>query len=575
MKKNNSPEKSMENKAVIQILATSDLHGKFYPWDYALNRESTCGSMAQLSTAISAFRNEGTLLVDAGDTIQDNFADVFFEMEDEIHPMVQAINALNYDIWTPGNHDYNYGMDIVRKTVRDVNAKVLTGNVFDEANRPVADGFTIVEKNGIRIAVIGMVTPNIKRWDAVNLAECTVTDPLAETRRIIESIQGQYDVLVGVFHMGINNEYGVSNSGVTDICNACPEFDVVVSSHEHALIPHKIINGVLVVQNKAGAETMAAISIDLTRGKNSWKVVNKSSESIEVGGYKADTRILQLLELSDSFARNKAEEVIGTLEGTPLVPPNEIEAIPIAFLQDTPLINLINAVQMYYTSAPISASSLCSMDANMFPGNIRKCDMALIYKYTNTLFKIHMTGAQLKKYMEWCARFYNMFELGDLTVSFNPSVPTFNYDFFDGVNYRINISQPHDHRIEGLSWPDGTPVRDEDEFDVAVNNYRANSQLLVPGEIYEADDMPTLVEMDVRGDLGGIRELIGDYIVNAKKGTISPDNNVNWELIGYKWDDSLHKKVVELCKSGGITIIASDNGRTPNVRSIKESDIRE
>lgn len=254
-------EEAPETKT-FRIIGTSDLHGKFVPWDYALNTESLSGSVAQLANAIAEYRTEDTLLIDAGDTIQDNSSDIFIQDED-VHPMIQALNYLNYDVWVTGNHEYNYGMDITKKAIADFNGKALVGNVYDENGDPIADGYTIIEKDGIRFAIIGMVTPNITRWDNVNLADCTVTDPLEETRKIIEAIDGQYDVLIGDFHMGIENEYGVANSGVTDICNACPEFDVMLSSHEHAQIPSMDINGVLVVQNKYMAATMSVIDLTL------------------------------------------------------------------------------------------------------------------------------------------------------------------------------------------------------------------------------------------------------------------------------------------------------------------------
>ena len=126
---------------MIRIIGTSDLHGKFVPWDYALNQESLSGSLAQLSTAIQEYRTENTLLMDAGDTIQDNSAEIFLS-GDDVHPMVQAINALNYDVWVTGNHDYNYGMEITKKTIADLDCKVLTGNVYDKKGERIADGCT-------------------------------------------------------------------------------------------------------------------------------------------------------------------------------------------------------------------------------------------------------------------------------------------------------------------------------------------------------------------------------------------------------------------------------------------------
>ena len=185
----------------------------------------------------------------------------------------------------------------------------------------------------------------------------------------------------------------------------------------------------------------------------------------------------------------------------------------------------------------------------------------------------YMNGAQLKKYMEWSAAYYNTWKPGDLTISFTPGIPAYNYDMFAGVNYEINIANEPGSRIENLTWPDGTPVADDDEFDIAVNNYRAASQLLAPGVIYEDGDMPTLLEKDVRGDIGGVRELIRDYIVNVKGGTIIPACDANWRIIGNDWDGDLRRKAVELLADGKLTIPTSEDGRTPNVKTITEEDV--
>ena len=534
-------EESVEEQETrtVRIIATSDLHGKFCPWDYALNAESTSGSMAQLATAIAKYRTEDTILVDAGDTIQANSAEIFLGSED-VHPMVRAMNALKYDVWVTGNHEYNFGIDTIKKTIADLNCKALTGNVYDRDGNPIADGYTILEQNGVRIAVIGMVTPNIARWDASNLQGCNVTDPLEETE----------------------NEYGLANSGVRDVLTKCPEFDVMVSSHEHTLIPSMDINGVLVVQNKFQAQTMSVIdltlekdsrnvkSADTDRSSEGWKLTSKSAESVTVADYEADPAMMELLAKYDARAREDAEEVIGRLEGGSLVPEgtesenaergssdsnnpeNGSEPIPAALTQDTALIDLINIVQMHYTGAAVSASALSGEGTNLKPGDIRKCDTAQIYKFSNTLYKLHMNGAQLKKYMEWSTGYFKTAEPGDTAVSINEDFPTYNYYMFAGVNYDVNLSREQGSRIENLTWPDGTPVRDEDEFDIAVNNYCANSQLLVPGVIYEdGEQLPVLMEMDVHGEIGGIRELILDYIRNVKGGVIHPECDQNWKIV--------------------------------------------
>ena len=183
----------------LQILATSDTHGKFDPWDYAANKADASGSVAQQATAIKQCRTRNTLVVDAGDTIQANSAELF--LNDDLHPMVAAMNAIGYDIWTTGNHEYNYGMDVLKKVMGQQKAKVLTGNVYAPDGTPLADGYTIIKKGTVKIGVIGMVTPNIIRWDAKNLEGWKVTNPVDESRKIIDKIKDQVDVLIGVMHI--------------------------------------------------------------------------------------------------------------------------------------------------------------------------------------------------------------------------------------------------------------------------------------------------------------------------------------------------------------------------------------
>ena len=568
-----SSEASKKETMDLQILATSDLHGKFDPWDYALNEESKSGSMAQVASAVKELRTDHTILVDAGDTFQDNSADLFFD--EEIHPMSLAMNEIGYDVWVTGNHEYNFGKDVLKKVISQQKAKVLTGNVKDPEGKPLADGYTIIEKDGVKIGIIGMVTPNITRWDSANLEGWTVTDPVEETRTIIDEIKDQTDVLIAVMHMGMNNEYEVKNSGAEDLANACPELDLIVASHEHRLIEGEEVNGVLVVMNKNSAATMAKVDLTLEKQEDgSWEVTERTSESLDMSAYEPDKELMEKLAPYDARAKEDAAVVIGKLEGGNLAPENEIAEIPTAQIQDTALIDLINEVQMYYTGADVSAAALFNMKANLKEGEIRKCDTALVYKYANTLYKLEMTGAQLKKYMEWTASYYNTWKPGDLTISFNPEIRAYQYDMFAGVNYDINVANEPGSRIENLTWPDGTPVKDEDVFTIAVNNYRASSQLLSPGEVFdEGDELPKLLEIDVRGDVGGVRELIGLYINEVKGGVITPVVDNNWKIVGNDWDASRHEEAVKLLKEGKLTIPSSEDGRTPNVAAITEADL--
>lgn len=559
----------------IQILSTSDLHGKFAPYDYAVNEESTSGSMAQIQTILNEIRTDNTILVDVGDTIQGNSSDLF--LEDEVHPMIQAMNYMKYDAWVLGNHEFNYGVDTLKHVMKGAQMPVLNGNVYDEEGKLLTGtSYTIVEKDGVKIALIGMVTPNITRWDSANLEGYKVTDPVEETKKIIEEIGDQADIIVAAEHMGESNEYEVDNSGVVDLANACPELDVILAAHEHKLVEGTEVNGVLIVENLDAGKTLAQVKLTVEEQEDgSFEVADKTSAIYAVEDYEADKGFMEALADADTCAKEDANTVIGTLTGGPLAPESEINGIAQAKLQESALIDLINEVQMYYTGADVSAVALFNDATNMQNGDIHKCDLSLIYKYANTLYKMEMTGAQLKKYMEWSASYYNTFKDGDLTISFNEEIPGFNYDIFSGVNYEIDISKEPGERIQNLTRPDGTEIAENDILSVAVNNYRAASQLTTYGEIYkEGEELPKILEIDVRGDIGGVRELIGDYIMNVKGGALeAPKLTGNWKLTGYNWDEELHEKAVQLINEGKLELPTDESGRNTNVRSITEADL--
>ena len=559
----------------VRILATSDTHGKFLPWNYPADEEDTTGSMAQLAAAVRHLRDDkDTILVDAGDTIQDNMAEVFVQQNpDDTHPMIMCLNAMHYDIGVTGNHEYNYGMDVLRKTIASFKGKTITGNVIDEHGEAIADGHTIIEKNGVKIGFIGMVTPNIVRWDAANLEGCKVTDPVEETRKIIDKIKGQVDALVAVVHMGVENEYGVEGSGARDLANACPELDVIIASHEHKLVEGEDINGVIVVENKYQGQTMQNIELQFVPDGDGWKVENVLAQTVNIEEFAADTAISELMKPYDEQAKKYAHEVIGKLEGGTLAPTDSWFGCPASLTRDTALIDLIQNTQLHYTKADVSATAIGNPMANMEPGDIKRCDLSTLYKYTNTLYTFKMTGAQLRKYMEWAVKAYRKWEPGDLTFAFDPEVPAYNVDFFDGVDYEVDVAADPGSRIKNLKHG-GSEVKDGDELVLACNNYRATSHLMAPGEIFEEGDLPELLEADVRGDIGGVRELIADYIVNVKGGTIKPECNDNWKLVGYEWDEEKHKKAMDQLINGEIDIWRPEDNKHLIDVVVKESDLK-
>ena len=569
----------------VRIITTSDIHGKMLAYDYIFDRPDNSGSLAQISSAISEYRNENTILVNIGDSVMGNFSGIF--VNEDIHPMVLGLNEIGFDICTAGNHEFNYGMDFVNNYINTCDCDFLLGNVYDE-NGALADAYTIIEKSGIRIAFIGMITPNITKWDGDNLEGYTVTDPADETNRIIDLIEAEaasgaiepVDMFVGVYHMMEGDEYGVINSGFGSLAVSCPRLDLILGAHGH-LLENKLLAGdIPVTENSDSGKTIQIADITFTKGSTeegmpSSSVKDISTYYVETKDYPEDEKIVSLLSPYDLAAKDYAAagpySNIGTLEGGPLVPEGEISGVNAMLTEDTPLQSLIQKVLMYYANADAAISSPTGNDDNAFPGELSISDILQMYRYENNLYSVRMSGRQLKQYLEWSASFYQQYEDGDLIVAFE-NTPVYTLDTASGVNYDVDISKPCGERIVNLTYPDGSAVTDNDEFIVALCDYRFNTALSTPGIIFEEDDLPELIEANIRSDIGDIRYLIIDYIENVMGGTITDECDNNWKLIGYDWNEEDHKKAVELINNGTIELTAGSKNN-PCIEKITVNDL--
>lgn len=315
----------------------------------------------------------------------ENSAELF--LEDDVHPMIQSFNFLEYDVWVAGNHEFNYDLDTLRRIADTFDGTFMCGNVYDPDGSLLGANYIIKEIAGVKVAVIGMVTPNIVRWDEQHLMGYAVTDPVEETRKIIDEIQNEVDVIIAVEHMGEHDEYGIPNSGVYDLADACPEIDLIVAAHDHKQIDDVERNGVLIVENASEGKSIAQINLSVARNADGDAVVvNREAVSVAMADFSPAQEIMDATADADERAKDHAEAVIGKMINGPLAPENEIEGIPQSRLEPTALINLVNEVLMQYTDAKVSAVPLFVDDANLKSGDIRNCDVALIYKYNNTLY---------------------------------------------------------------------------------------------------------------------------------------------------------------------------------------------
>jgi len=558
----------------ITVLATSDLHGRIYPYEYAIDSNDSDAGIAKAATIIKEERalSDNVILMDLGDTVQDNSAELF--NNDDIHPMIAALNYLDYDTWTLGNHEFNFEKAFLDRNIANFDGAVLSANLRKTSDKDYyVKPYTIIEKSGVRVAIIGMLPPHIDTWEAAapeHFDGLYFTSTVEEAKKAIADLDGKYDVLVGAFHLGEEGEHGYE--GAAEVAKACPEFDVIFMGHAHSKINDEVVNGVKLIE--PGAYGWAVSKAEITVSKKSG-VTSVTTSNLETANVEADEDVLQKFAYVHEKSLEDANTVVGQvtedyIENVDYITgADTVTTMPTAQVVDTSLIDLINEVQMFYAGSEISSAAAFKNDMNLVAGDFKKKDVANIYKYSNTLMGVNITGANLKAYMEWAASYYNTYVPGDVTVSFDENIRGYNYDMFSGVTYDIDISKPAGKRIVNLKLK-GADIDDNKTYKLAVNNYRFGT-LLGLGLVTDEDKYyDSYSEMQ---DAGRIRDLIIKYITEEKGGKAVPSVDNNWKIIGNTFEHELKAQALEMVKSGELSVPTSEDGRTPNVKSINIYDL--
>lgn len=568
------------NAKTITILATSDLHGRLYPWEYAAGKADEKSGLAKIQTLIKAekTKNPSTILVDCGDLVQGNLADLFNDQP--VHPMVEAINYMEYDAWVLGNHEFNFSLDFLNRNVAAFKGSVLVANIYKEDGTRAFEPYKIIEKDGVRVALVGMIAPHIPIWESSNpdrFKGLTFTDPVEEAKKVVKELEGKYDVLVGFFHMGDTAEKG-DTDGALPVAEAVPQFNVIFCGHKHAKFDDIVSSsGVKLIEPGTNGVALAKADINLVKEVDQWVVKEVTTKNIDVTAEtEADKELLEKFAYVDETSKKEAAREVGIVtedfvKGVDYFTGEDtITTMPRAQLEDNAITDLINEVQMYYTKADISGAALFDIDANVKAGPFRLQDAAKIYKYdNNTLVGLNITGKNLKAYMEWSASYYNQYKEGDLTISFNPDIRAYNYDMFSGVNYDIDISKPAGSRIVNLTYK-GEPIKDDSVYKLALNDYRFGT-LKTLGLATDEDKFYPSKEQE--GAQESLRTLVLKYVQEVKKGVVTPTVDNNWKIIGTNFDYEKYKEYYDQIKYGEIKIPKSFDGRTPNVKSVNIDDL--
>ncbi|MGF1684751.1 bifunctional metallophosphatase/5'-nucleotidase [Photobacterium minamisatsumaniensis] len=593
----------------ITIGATGDMHGRIFAYDYALDGVDVNAGFTKIATLLHEERenNENFLMIDLGDTVQGNSAELF--NNEPLHPVVETMNFMDYDLWVPGNHEFDFERAFLDRNLEGFNGSVISSNVVWDKNAtdcqsngeevPFLRGYQIFDVNGAKVAVIGLTPSWVKVWNASNpenFRNLDFKDELIAVEETVNAVIGEYqpDVVIGALHYGRKEH----DRGVHEIASKLADkFDVIFMGHEHARFIEQVEKGADIaaempnISVDAGNEVedktksgvynaenrhekvkiiepgnwgwaLAKAEIELEKDNNGkWQIVDTTMSNRTVADVKEDATLqkemqhvhdasvvdanIKIGEVIGNFtnaAGGFADEAVGEEQHLSSEGLRLYTTIHTSKLYDTPLTDLINQIQINKIEdkvvdadgnpikVDVSAAALFSDASNLFDGQeFRKKDSANLYMYDNQLVAVNIKGDKLKEYMEWSYGYFNTYQEGDLTVSFNPTIPSYNYDIFDGdIHYTVDLSKEVGERIE-ISQIRGTDFNESETYVLAINDYRLGTPMLKVGWISEDD-----VIWDSSAEpVYAVRDMLTEYVAETGVLDRSKFENTNWYITQY------------------------------------------
>lgn len=564
----------------VRILATTDLHTNLVNYDYYQDKPAQNVGLAKTAVLIEDAKKENSnvLLVDNGDTIQGTplgtYKAIVNPIKDgEQHPMYTALQKLGFDAGTLGNHEFNYGLDYLKKVIATAGMPIVNANVVDaKTGEFVYDPYKIIkktytDKNGrsvdVNIGVTGIVPPQILSWDKANLeGKVKVNDSVEAIQAIIpEMRKAGADVVLVLSHSGIGDdkyEKGEENEGYQ--IASLPGVDAVVTGHSHAEFPsgngtgfyekyagvdgvNGKINGTPVTMAGKYGDHLGVIDLNLRYTDGKWSVVGSKAaiRKIDTKSKVADERITEIAKEAHEGTVKYVRQQVGTTSA------------PItsyfALVKDDPSVQIVNNAQTWYAKKELAGTPEANLpilsaaapfkagtrgDATAYTdipaGPIAIKNVADLYLYDNVTAILKVTGAQLKEWLEMSAGQFNTIDPTSKEPQqlVNPNYRTYNFDVIDGVTYEFDVTQPNKYDREGKTVnPDASRVRNlkyqgkevaaDQEFIVVTNNYRANGKF------------PGVRDASLNQLLGlENRQAIINYILEEKN--INPSADGNWRF---------------------------------------------
>lgn len=540
----------------ISILETTDLHGVFLPYDFIERRDAEV-SLASVATYLRQLRqSEGEIvLLDNGDNLQGQPLVYYYNFIDTLSPHINSLimNYLKYDAVSVGNHDIEAGHDVYDRLIREYDFPLLAANaVKTTTGEPYFKPYAIINKKGLRIAVLGMITPAVPTWLPPELYEgMEFRDMLETAREWMPVIQKEKpDIVVGLFHSGWRWEENgqesdsyMDENGSAAIAREVPGFDIIFTGHDHNPENTKIVNEagdtVLILNAGSRAEYIGRADVEISGKGKGQKVIK--GELVRVRDLKPDP------EFVSKFSEQR-EEVEEYVNKKIAVSSSDISSRD-SYFGPSAFVDMIHSLQLRISGADISFAAPLSFDVTINSGPVTVSDMFKLYRFENMLYTMEMTGEEIVKYLEYSyGAWYNtMTGPGDYLLKFRkgrdgkPAIENgkawlseqpYNFDSAAGIDYVVDVSKPEGSRIRILSVSGGEPFDLKKRYKVALNSYRGNGGggHLAGGAGFSPEEMTERLLRSTERDL---RFYILEEI--ERKGTIVPEVIGNWSIEPSAW----------------------------------------
>ena len=547
----------------LKIVETSDIHGNYYPYDFILRHEAA-GSLARVYEFVQKEREtykDNLLLLDNGDILQGQPCAYYYNYIDTIslHLAAEVLNYMKYNAGNMGNHDVETGRAVFDRWAGDCNFPILGANIIDTVTgKTHFKPYEVLERDGVKIVVLGMITPAIPVWLSENLWKGLRFDDMEETARkwmkIIREKENP-DLVIGIFHAGqdallMGGKYRENAS--LEVARNVPGFDIVLMGHDHTRELKKIKNvegdSVLIMDpaSKGGVVANADVTLKLRKGK----VVEKHISGVltEMKNYTANKDFMARFAPQFSDVRDFVSKKIGSFTETIL------RALLIS--GSSAFIDLIHMLQLEITNAEISLAAPLSYDTEISKGDVFVSDMFNLYKYENMLYTMKLSGKEIKDALEMSYDLWtNQMKSPDdhllllrekrregATDRASFKNFSFNFDSAAGIIYTVDVTKPKGEKVTITSMADGTPFSLDKMYKVALNSYRGNGggELLTKGSGISQDELKDRILYSTDKDL---RYYLMQYI--EKKGVIEPHALGQWKFIPEEWVEPAAKRDYE------------------------------